>query len=110
MENDTSKTPKAHIDVRAIASKAQADIAAIKCIIDQYLSLNEQPETESLHGALKLLSMLSRDLEPLYEDREAPAYCRHSIEAFRLVDALPIDQRQQAINGFHAVLIGMVGA
>ena len=110
MSNHTKTTPAKAIDVRAITSEAQADIAAIKCIIDQYLSLNEQPETEALHGALKLLSMLSRDLEPLYADHEAPAYCRHSIEAFHLVDALPIDQRQQAINGFRAVLIGMVGA
>ncbi len=110
MANTSINPPKAHIDIRAITSEAQADIAAIKCIIDQYLSLNSQPETEALHGALKLLSMLSRDLEPLFADHEAPVYCRHSITAFHLVDALPIDQRQQAINGFRAVLIGMVGA
>ena len=60
--------------------------------------------------AIKLLRLVSRDLEPLFADHEAPAYCRHSITAFHLVDALPIDQRQQAINGFRAVLIGMVGA
>ncbi|UJS24796.1 hypothetical protein [Thiothrix winogradskyi] len=116
MLKNTKITPAKAIDVRAISSAAQADIAAIKCIIDQFLSLNEQPETEALHGAMKLLSMLSRDLEPLYDVETQtdpdhfPNYCRESLAAFELVSNLPKNERKRAVAVFRGVLAGIEGA
>ncbi|OQW99211.1 MAG: hypothetical protein BWK73_50865 [Thiothrix lacustris] len=66
MNNHTQVTPKKAIDVSELASRLQADAAAIIAILNLFVDAHEEPQNEPLYGVITLTTKLMRDMEALY--------------------------------------------
>jgi hypothetical protein len=67
MANTSINPSKKPIDVSELASKLQADLAAIRAILTLFVDAHEEQQSEPLYGVITLTSKLMRDMDALYD-------------------------------------------
>jgi hypothetical protein len=116
MENDNKILPHKAIDVSELASKLQADLAAIRAILTLFTDYHEEPHNEVIHGVITLTSKLMQDMAVLYDVDKAPPHPKEAwgtaqisaLEAFGLIEKLPTDElRKRALSGFRGVVCAL---
>jgi hypothetical protein len=65
MLHHTQNPPKKAIDVSELASRLQADLAAIRAILTLFVDAHEEQHNEPLYGVITLTSKLMHDMDAL---------------------------------------------